>query len=120
MRLQEVCLITDDVLALAKFYEKVLRTTSEGNEIHTVIKIEGVSFTIYSRKAAKEDMSLCFNKGETNITLGFHVDDVDAEYVRVKALGVEILTKPTTHPWGSRSMQFKDIDGTVITFACRL
>jgi uncharacterized glyoxalase superfamily protein PhnB len=119
MRLQEVCLITDDVIALSKFYEKVLKTTSDGNEIHAGVKTEGVCLSIYLRKAAKEDMSLNFPSKTSSFTLGFHVEDVDSEYERLKRLGVEILNKPTTHPWGSRSMQFKDIDGNVITFACR-
>ncbi len=32
-----------------------------------------------------------------------HVEDVDAEYERLKPLGVVFVKPPQTHPWGSRS-----------------
>ena len=43
---------------------------------------------------------------------------VDAEYERLKALGVEFVKLPKTHPWGSRSFWFRDLDGNIVDFVC--
>jgi len=120
MRFSSICLITDNVLALTRFYEQLLQTTSEGSEIHMELKTEGAGLAIYSREAAKEDMTLYFEKGKTNFTMGFLVEDVDAEYERLENLGVDILNTPKTYPWGARSMQVRDLDGNVISLACRI
>lgn len=119
MKFVGICLITDQVPALTKFYETILRTKAEGSDVHAEINMDGGSFAIYSREAAIEDMSLEFGEGTTNFTLTFLVDDVDKEYERLQELGVKILNAPKDYPWGARSMQFNDIDGNVISFACR-
>ena len=51
--------------------------------------------------------------------LDFEVSDVDAEYQRVAALGVEWVMPPTTQPWGNRSMIFKDPDGNLVNVFSR-
>jgi uncharacterized glyoxalase superfamily protein PhnB len=112
------CIITDKVAILSKFYDQILNTTSDINDIHTVIESEGASLIIYSRDAARTDMNLSFEKGPSQILLQFLVDDVDVCYEKLKHLDVQIINPPKTHPWGSRSMQFKDPDGNVVNFAC--
>lgn len=57
-----ICLIIDNVLRLVKSYEKVLQTTSEGDEIHAEIKINGGGLAIYSKFAAIKDMGFNFEK----------------------------------------------------------
>ena len=54
--------------------------------------------------------------GVNNVIVGFNVDDVDVEYERLLKLGVEMLNQPTTHPWGTRSFQFKDPDENILNF----
>jgi len=44
----------------------------------------------------------------TPVILDFLADDVDAEYERIRALGVVWVLPPTTQPWGNRSMIFRD------------
>ena len=48
------------------------------------------------------------------VILDFLVDDVDAEYPRIAALGVEWVMPPTTQPWGNRSMIFRDPAGNLV------
>jgi len=43
------------------------------------------------------------------------VDDVDSEYERLKPLVGEWVQKPTTMPWGNRSILFRDPDGSLVT-----
>jgi predicted enzyme related to lactoylglutathione lyase len=44
----------------------------------------------------------------------FVVDDIDAEYARVQAEGVEITTELQTEPWGERFFQVADPNGIII------
>ena len=46
--------------------------------------------------------------------LDFLVDDVDAEYERIAALGVDWVMPPTDQPWGSCAMIFADPEGNLI------
>ena len=48
--------------------------------------------------------------------LEFRVADVDQEYGRLQSL-VKIWVKPpTTQPWGTRSIYFRDPDGNLVDF----
>jgi len=53
------------------------------------------------------------------IILDFVVDDVDAEYERIAALGVAWVMLPTTQPWGNRSMIFRDPGGNLVSVFSR-
>jgi uncharacterized glyoxalase superfamily protein PhnB len=53
------------------------------------------------------------------VILDFLVDDVDAEYPRIAALGVEWVLPPTTQPWGNRSMIFRDPAGNLVNVFSR-
>jgi uncharacterized glyoxalase superfamily protein PhnB len=48
------------------------------------------------------------------LLVAFVVEDVDAEYERVRAEGVEITTPIETEPWGERYFQMTDPCGVVI------
>lgn len=50
----------------------------------------------------------------TGLLVAFVVDDVDAEYARVQAEGVEITTPIETEPWGERYFQVADPNGIVL------
>ncbi|CNG89710.1 glyoxalase [Mycobacterium tuberculosis] len=44
----------------------------------------------------------------------FIVDDVDAEYERLRGSIGEVVTAPTTMPWGNRALLFRDPDGNLV------
>ena len=54
---------------------------------------------------------------ESNRTaiIEFVADDVDRAYEQVAGLA-EIVQKPTTMPWGNRSVLFRDPDGNLVNF----
>jgi len=43
----------------------------------------------------------------------FMVDDVSAEYTRLKDR-VKVVHEPKLMPWGNRSVQFRDPEGTIV------
>lgn len=113
-----VCFITNDVLRLRAFYETVFGVKAEGNEIHSGISINGLTLVFDHVDIADENPTFRYVEAGSanNVIVGFNVDDVDAEYQRLLTLGAEMLNKPTTHPWGARSFQFKDPDGNILNF----
>lgn len=117
MKFTGVCLITHDVLRLTAFYETVLQVQSEGNAVHAELQMEGASVSIFSNEGMER-----MAPGSTTpqkhggFTIGFEVKDVDVEYARLKEMGLDFVLLPTTHPWGSRSMWFRDPDGNIVDF----
>lgn len=51
-----------------------------------------------------------------SLIIEFLVKNVDEDYERIKELTTEIVQKPTTMPWGNRSLLFRDPDGNLINF----
>lgn len=47
------------------------------------------------------------------LLLVFVVDDLDAQFDRIAATGVRVVTPPETEPWGERFCQFADANGLV-------
>lgn len=118
MKFNGICLITRDVLALCRFYVNVLGAEADGDEIHMELKAEGTSMAIFSYDGM-EGMApgSMDGAGAGNFTINFEVDDVDAEYEKMKTSGVRFVKLPQTHPWGWRSFWFRDPDGNIVSFA---
>jgi uncharacterized glyoxalase superfamily protein PhnB len=49
------------------------------------------------------------------VILDFAADDIDVEFDRISALGVEWLMAPTLQPWGRRSMMLRDPQGHLVS-----
>jgi uncharacterized glyoxalase superfamily protein PhnB len=48
--------------------------------------------------------------------LEFKVSDVDREYARLQSIVTTWVKPPTTQPWGTRSIYFRDPDGNLVNF----
>lgn len=112
-----ICLNTRNVPALTQFYMQVLGVTADGDDTHAELHTAGAGIVIFSvegmERMAPGSMQ---NAGAGSVTVMIEVNDVDAEYERLKALSVEFIMLPTTHPWGARSFWFKDPDGNIVDF----
>ena len=112
-----ICLITQNVRILADFYSGVLGVHAEGDDTHVEMNTKGAKLTIFSVDGMEGLAPACMQgAGCGNVTLGFEVKDVDAEYKRLKAMNVRFVKPPITHPWGARSVWFRDPDGNIIDF----
>lgn len=121
MKLTGICLITKDVPALAKFYQTILNVPGEGDDTHIDFVTDGAGLAIFSEEGM-EGMAPGSMKGAGcgNTCLMLEVQDVDGEYLRMKALGVSFVKLPETHPWGARSFWFRDPDGNIVDFYGRV
>ena len=58
-------------------------------------------------------------ENNTSVLLEFEVDDVDAEYARLKDDLDDVVLEPSTMPWGNRSTVFRDPDGNLVNLYFR-
>jgi predicted enzyme related to lactoylglutathione lyase len=119
MKFAGVCLITDHVRRLAEFYQAVLGVKAEGDDTHMELHTDGAGMAIFST-SGMEGMAPGSTRGTGHggVTITFTVEDVDREYERLKALNVDFIMLPTSHPWGWRSFFFRDPDSNIVVFNC--
>ncbi len=120
MKITGICLITDNVRALAEFYAQALGVKAEINDVHVDVETEGAGIAIFSTQGMEEMAPGSMeNAGAGRTAIMLQVQDVDAQFERVSRMGAEILLEPKTHPWGSRAFWFKDPDGNIVDFYSR-
>lgn len=120
MKFTGVCLVTANVPALVQFYTEILVCQAEGDDVHAEFVLDGLSLAIFARQGMEEMAPGSMNgAGRGEVTLAFEVNNVDAEYARLTALGVPVVKPPATYPWGARSAWFRDPDGNIVDFYSR-
>ncbi len=116
--LVNTCLITKNVKELVKFYTSVLKRDAQMSgedyaEFHTDVGV----LAIFSAEA--QERYIPGSATAASNILEFRVVNVDGEYRRLQEV-VKIWVKPpTTQPWGTRSIYFRDPDGNLIDFYSR-
>ncbi len=117
MKFTGICLVTENVPALVQFYTKILGCQAAGDDTHAEFEMDGLSLAIFTRQGMEEMAPGSMEgAGHGAITIGIQVDDVDAQYARLKALGVTFVKLPATYTWGARSVWFRDPDGNIVDF----
>ena len=115
MELAQSRIVTDDVARLAGFYARLLGVPVTLNDYYVELQA-GPASVGFSRRRFTEYLD---DDGQDQVILDFLVDDVDAEYPRIAALGVEWVLLPATQPWGNRSMIFRDPAGHLVNVFSR-
>jgi predicted enzyme related to lactoylglutathione lyase len=119
MELVNVHLETGQVAKLADFYCQLIETDVTLNDYYVEVPTScGVVTFSKPRAAGTPDIGPTDPCG-TVVVLEFQVDNVDDQYSRINALGVEWVLPPTTQPWGNRLMMFRDPCGNLIALFSR-
>ncbi len=116
--LAHTCLITSDVKRLVDFYEPVLSLKAKWSTTEYAEFASGAGvLAIFSAGAQEKYIpgSAVAAKNRSMI-LEFKVADVDREYRRLQGLVTTWVKPPTTQPWGTRSIYFRDPDGNLVDF----
>jgi catechol 2,3-dioxygenase-like lactoylglutathione lyase family enzyme len=112
------CLITADVDRLVEFYSRVLlmrpkRVGAAYAEFSTGVGVLAIfsasaheAYIPHSAEPAKNRSAI----------LEFRVANVDSEYSRLQTVVKTWVKPPTTQPWGTRSIYFRDPDGNLVDF----
>ena len=109
-------IITADVKRLVGFYEMVTGISAVwGNELFAEIPTPVGTLAIGSDKTVP-----LFGAGSAepaanrSAIVEFIVENVDSEYERLREHVAEVVTTPTTMPWGNRALLFRDPDGNPV------
>lgn len=105
MRLHEIAFFTDDVPALARFYQQLLGTppVHQGDGI-AIFKADDGEILIHVKYVPRPGDPPCENH------VGFTVADLDAAVKDLEGRGVRCEIPPRQYPWG-RSAYLRDTDG---------
>jgi len=118
MNLVSLRIITANIVTLVEFYEKATGVEAKWST-DDFAEIVTSSFTLAigsTRTLAFFGEGVAQPATNKSVIIEFLVENVDAEYERIKDLTDDIVQKPTTMPWGNRSLLFRDIDGNLINF----
>ena len=112
------CLITNDVNRLAAFYARVLQMQPhKADESYVDFRTGTGVLALFSAEAQEKYIPGSTMPGENHSAiLEFRVSDVDQEYARLHDVVKQWVKAPTTQPWGTRSIYFRDPDGNLVDF----
>ncbi len=115
MKLASTRLVAKDIKAVVSFYEMVTEQRAEWlAPVFAEIVTPGATLAVGSAETValfKEGIAEA-GANRTAI-LEFMVDDVDAEFARLNGK-VELVHEPKLMPWGNRTAQFRDPEGTLV------
>ena len=110
-----VRIITDNLDSMVEFYENVTGVTAD-RPVPVFAELRYSSCTLalgHTSTAALFNDAARPAHNQTAI-LEWVVDDVVAEYERLKPIVNEWEQEPTLMPWGNRSILFRDPDGNLV------
>lgn len=113
-------IVTDDVNRLTDFYEHVTGlTATRPVPVFAEFATSAGTLAISSSELTTKLYGPEVVRAAANHTvfLEFLVPDVDAEFDRLSESGpkdLEFVQKPTTMPWGNRSLLLRDPDGNLV------
>jgi uncharacterized glyoxalase superfamily protein PhnB len=116
MKFASARLVASDIKAMVGFYELV---TGQRAEWLAPVFAEIVTPSATLAIGSAETVAL-FKEGSAEASanrtaiLEFRVDDVDAEFARLKDK-IEVVHEPKVMPWGNRTAQFRDPEGTAVS-----
>ena len=118
MNIVSLRIITANIKTLVLFFEKATGIKAKWST-DDFAEIVTSSFTLAigsTRTLAFFGDGVAQPATNKSVIIEFLVENVDAEYERIKDLTDDIVQKPTTMPWGNRSLLFRDTDGNLINF----
>ncbi|HCR57331.1 MAG TPA: glyoxalase [Raoultella sp.] len=116
MKFVSVRLIAQNIKDVVQFYELVTRIKADWlapvfAEIVTPVAVIAIgsveTVALFKEGSAQPALN-------RSVILEFRVEDVDAEFNRLKE-HIEVVHPPKDLPWGNRTAQFRDPEGTLIS-----
>jgi uncharacterized glyoxalase superfamily protein PhnB len=116
------CLVTNDVKLLTEFYERTLQIKAHViSDIYVEFPTSAGTLAIFDAKAQEKYIPGAVQAGQNRSSiLEFNVANVDREYARLQGAVKTWVKSPTTQPWGTRSIYFRDPDGNLVDFFTRV
>ncbi len=121
MKLDTYGLFVKDLALMVPFYVAHLgfRTDWDGNLDHADLYDEATGFRLmlsnrsFIEQLTGEQAAMALNlRMEQAFLVGSHAE-VNAKFTAFKAAGVQLISEPTTYPWGQRAFYFADPEGNL-------
>ncbi|MER9108570.1 MULTISPECIES: VOC family protein [unclassified Mesorhizobium] len=119
MNFVSIRIITSDVQRLVRFYGEITgMPVTVYTEDFAELATPACTLAIGSTRTLKLfGGDIARPADNRTVILEFRVGDVDAEFARLSDLVRNVtVQKPTTMPWGNRSLLFRDPDGNLLNF----
>jgi catechol 2,3-dioxygenase-like lactoylglutathione lyase family enzyme len=112
------CLITNDVKSLTQFYAQVLQAEPhKTGDDYVEFQTHTGTLALFAGHAQESYIPGSAIPGQNHSAiLEFRVGNVDEEYARLRPFVKSWVKEPTTQPWGTRSIYFRDPDGNLVDF----
>lgn len=110
--------ITDDVARLVAFYERATGARAAwATEDFAELRTAGATLAIASTRTVPLFAPGSARPAENHsVITEFLVEDVDRVYRELAGFVTDVVSEPTTMPWGNRSLLFRDPDGNLLNF----
>jgi predicted enzyme related to lactoylglutathione lyase len=122
MDLVSIRVITDDIRRLVQFYEQVTGLSATWfTEDFAELATPSSTLAIGSKRTMAMFGSGAARPADNHTAIiEFRVANVDKEYEKLEKAISGFVQRPTTMPWGNRSLLFRDPDGNLINFFTRV
>src|ERR1700734_660996 len=115
MEFASVRIITDNLDAMVEFYEKVTEITADRlAPVFAELHYPSCALALGHTSTAALFNNAARPANNQTAILEWVVDDVDAEYERLKPIVSDWEQEPTLMPWGNLSILFRDPDGNLV------
>ena len=114
-------IITDDIDRLVEFYEHITGTqATRPNGFFAELRLEtGLLAIATPATVGMLGDGAPHPNDNHSVLLEFLVDDADIEWERLREHAHDIVQGPSTMPWGTRSVVFRDPDGNTVNVFSR-
>jgi predicted enzyme related to lactoylglutathione lyase len=111
-------IITEDTKRLVAFYEQVTHLAATWyTEDFAELGTPSCTLAIAHRRTMDLFAAGAAHAADDHsVIIELRVDDVDAEYRKIASLLGKTVQKPTTMPWGNRSLLFRDPDSNLVNY----
>ena len=111
-------IITGDITRLVEFYERATGVQAAwSNEDFAELRTATATLAIGSTRTVALFAPGAARPGDnSSVIIEFLVDDVDGVHRNLAGFIADIVTEPTTLPWGNRSLLVRDPDGNLVNF----
>jgi predicted enzyme related to lactoylglutathione lyase len=118
MNFVSIRVITGDIKRLVRFYEEVTGLSPKWlSEDFAELATPACTLAIGSKRTMDMFAAGAARPADNHsVIIEFRVGDVDKEYEKLEKMGGDFVQRPTTMPWGNRSLLFRDPDGNLINF----
>lgn len=118
MKVSSICLLSNNVLKLCAFYQKLfMKKPSLLTLEYIEFELDYLKLAIYNVKKHNELLNepSIVDSNLKNILLEIEVTDVDELYQRMKESNVPIIKELRVESWGSKSFYISDPEGNIIS-----